>query len=639
MTTNYKDLKCSLDSLQEEIIKNFSESPLVSGPVSFLGEENFDESKDLLITRYQPNQSNGIGILLSRVFNPKTCINIKVTNDFLDKGCGSFQSYRIDPENQSRSAIFQSVINVLASKNIKRIVCSPCHEEEYLMGIVTKYFLDVPMAVWVMDHYFSVEDKIAAELFSIADIVFVISPEMRDFYEKKFQRKFYVLPPTGDASSIKSPCQIDVSHEFSEKICVMVGHIFIPYLIEDLVRTIHNSGWMIHWYNSDPPSEELRAYGIIKKGFLPEEEFQELSKKYPFAVMSIGTENRYHQQEGVTLFSLSSRIVSLMATAQIPILVIGSQKGCVANFVRNFGIGLTIESDEKQFLAAVEKLSDREFRAHCSQNAAKYAGNFSDKGLEEWIWKSCASREPIDDRFEKLFRRQPGNYVPYQDDPIPSDLEEWLQMVYCSLKRLAQLEYQPDFVIDVGAAFGGWSAMAQRIFPRARFILVEPLSQHYSQGCHWQYPQFEWICAAAANETGNTTFQMSHDLLGSSLLYPKDERTYQSIEVPTVTLDTILVEKAIYGRGILKIDVQYAEHLVLAGAVHLLEKVDIVILELTLRSGPAGSKKFLEMIHQMESLGFQYFDDAGVWRCPIVGTLQEKDVLFMRSTMLERFGN
>ncbi len=637
MATDYIHLKHSLDTLREELIQ----IPFVS-EASWSPEPPSVDSKDLLITRIELNHTHGFGVLLGRIFDHKTCINLKSTDHFLDSGKGPFQSCRIDVTDKLRSDIFLSVINILSKERIKRIICSPFQEDEYLIGIAAKCIFNVPMVVWVMDDYLTVNAQLASELFSLADIRFVISPEMRDFYEKKFRQKFYVLPPTVDVSSIKRSCQTNTSYSFAEKTCVMIGNIFIRSLLEDFMRLVKKSGWTVHWYGhgsgSRPiSSEELRAHGIIKKGFLPEKELQGLAAVYPFAIATTGSGKQDDPSPGVTFYSLSSRIIFLLATTHIPILVVGNEKSCIANFVRNFGVGLSIDYDEEQFAAAIKKLSDREFLAKCSQNAAINAAAFSDEGMEEWIWKSCESRRAIDERFEKLFRRQLGTPMLYREDPILQNLHEGLQATYYSLNRLAKRTYQPDFVIDVGASFGVWSETAQGVFPKARFILVEPLSDRYTQWYHQQYPQFEWVLAAASNAIGKANFQVSHDLVGSSLLHPKDHRTYESIEVTATTLDTVLAEKVIWGRGILKIDVQYAEHLVLEGAAALLKQVDVVILELTLRSGPPGSKTLIEMIHLMEALGFHYFDDVGEWRCPIDGTLQQKDILFMRQEMIERF--
>jgi FkbM family methyltransferase len=282
-------------------------------------------------------------------------------------------------------------------------------------------------------------------------------------------------------------------------------------------------------------------------------------------------------------------------------------------------------------------LSNKEFLAQCSQNAAANAPLFSDEGLEAWIWNSCEKRAAVDDRFEKPFQRERCDIIPYREEDFPKNVDAHFHEIYSSLRRLARRGYRPDFVLDVGASAGVWSAMAQRLFPQARFILVEPLATLYSPWISYEYPQFEWVLAAASNKNGKTTIQVTSDLSRSSLLPTEGEERCEFIEVPVVTLDTVLERKAICGRGILKADVQYADHLVLEGAHQLLKKVDMIILELTLRNVPPRAKTFLEMLHQMELLGFDYFDDVGEWRDPMSGTLAQKDVLFVnRKLILEK---
>lgn len=96
------------------------------------------------------------------------------------------------------------------------------------------------------------------------------------------------------------------------------------------------------------------------------------------------------------------------------------------------------------------------------------------------------------------------------------------------------------------------------------------------------------------------------------------------------------MEKKLKGRGILKIDVQYAEHLALAGAKRALaESVDVVVLELTLRPPLKTAKSLLELVSDMDEMGFVYFDDVGEWRNPQSGNLEQKDILFVRRSLAD----
>jgi FkbM family methyltransferase len=197
--------------------------------------------------------------------------------------------------------------------------------------------------------------------------------------------------------------------------------------------------------------------------------------------------------------------------------------------------------------------------------------------------------------------------------------------------------FQPDFVVDVGASVGVWSYTIHKLFPQARFLLIDPLISKYDAGSlkHFTGGQdnFELLEVAVSNVPGKTNLQVSPDLYGSSLLRPADFRSYEAVEIEVKTLDQIAAEKHVTGRGVLKIDVQCAEHLVLEGAFHLLEQVDVLAVELSLVRYDEQAKVLPEMLPLIQQLGFHYFEDVGEWRSPVDGSLLQKDILFVRNSL------
>src|SRR3990172_3283842 len=54
----------------------------------------------------------------------------------------------------------------------------------------------------------------------------------------------------------------------------------------------------------------------------------------------------------------------------------------------------------------------------------------------------------------------------------------------CAMQHLRSMKgrgFSPMVVLDVGAAHGDWPASCQRIFPDARFIMVEPLPDYENE--------------------------------------------------------------------------------------------------------------------------------------------------------------
>jgi FkbM family methyltransferase len=253
-------------------------------------------------------------------------------------------------------------------------------------------------------------------------------------------------------------------------------------------------------------------------------------------------------------------------------------------------------------------------------------------------WDSLKKREAADARFEALMPPASTEFAYYVDPDLPEDVHHNFVSIYLALRRLGGMGYAPEFVIDVGASNGVWSFYVSRLFRSARFILVEPLASKYgvetTDYFFSTHPEFEIVEAALSDRVGTMPLHISSNLYGSSLFQEEIlESRGESIEVPVTTLDSLSQDKRISGRGLLKLDVQYAEHLVLAGAQRFLNQVDVLVMEITLARVPEGAKNLLEMLNLMDGLGFRYFDDGGEWRSPFDGALEQKDVLLVRKEL------
>jgi FkbM family methyltransferase len=260
--------------------------------------------------------------------------------------------------------------------------------------------------------------------------------------------------------------------------------------------------------------------------------------------------------------------------------------------------------------------------------------------MADWIWRSLEQRAVCDDRFSSLGRRLHGEFGLFFDAPAPAWVYYEHVSLYQALKRLQNLGYDPDFVLDVGASCGVWSHTANGLFPGARFVLVDPLLQQYpasNRRAHIEpHRNFETVVAAVADYCGETSFQIAHDLTASSLLMQDSLQLQRTIKTQVTTVDALADRLRLKGRGLLKIDVQYAEHLVLAGAAKLLGQVDVLILELSIRRNDPRARVFREMLELVEGLDFVYHDEMGCWRSPSDGRLLEKDVLFVRRGLFEQ---
>jgi FkbM family methyltransferase len=410
-----------------------------------------------------------------------------------------------------------------------------------------------------------------------------------------------------------------------------------------LWRTVHGAGAGLDWYGNstyewlrDSP-DALRRKGITPRGLLAAGPLVARLRTHPYVVVPAGTLDDRDDRHDLGL-SLPGRIIFAMATANTPVIVLGSPRTSAARFVERFQIGAVCDYDPAAFRRAVEHLCQPDVQLRLRENAARVARGFSDAGITGWVWSSLERGEPDDSRFEDLMPRSPGDMVSFIEPPVPPHIYHHYIPVYHVMRRLRGQGMRPDFIIDVGASHGIWSYAASRAFPETRFILIDPLLSRYDRRSHEAFlevmPRVETLEVAVSNRAGRTAFQVSHDLWGSSLLDPADFRSYESIEVEVDTLDNIARARNITGRGLLKLDVQCAEHLVLEGARELLSRVDGMVVEVSLVRYDARALILTEMLDLLDGLGYRYYDETGVWRSPTDGTLLQKEIVFLRKDLL-----
>jgi FkbM family methyltransferase len=302
-------------------------------------------------------------------------------------------------------------------------------------------------------------------------------------------------------------------------------------------------------------------------------------------------------------------------------------------------LGEVVDYDGKRLKQAVRQLVHPERQRAIGEAAAWIGKSFSAEGCADWLWRSLAAGQPCDDRFESVFRRRPGDYACYFDDSPPEGVHWSFHSTWKMLRRLRQQGLRPQLIVDVGSSTGVWSATAASIFPDARFVLVDPLLSRYDEGARRHY-QSKMKCqafeTALSDHVGRMELLVSNDLYGSSLLsVGADTRTFHPVSVDVTTLDALARRYRLSGRALLKIDVQFAEHLVIAGGREFIrEHVDAMILELTLQREHPQAKTYREMLDVMQSLGYELLDEIEGWRDPASGRLQQKDAVFVRSESL-----
>ncbi len=603
----------------------------------------------VIVTASEVNQSHGTGALVRRIFpDDSEIISIRSDNHYGGEQQFGVLSFHLDHKKMSRPAIFQSILQTLGHHQVQKVFCVPYYASDILTAIAIKELFNVPLATYIMDDQNicvqEIPDALMKEFLSKCSVRFATHPELRNAYENKYGYKFWLLPAIVPHRLINSEVAEVSPQRCQEKWGALLGSIWSPQWFQSLLESIQGAGIKLDWYGNSnyywlkESAAELEKWGLYSQGLYPEEQLAQQLQAYPFVIVPTGTMDERDDRTELSRLSLPGRIIFNLATANTPVILLGSNKTSAANFINRFQIGVVCDYTPESLAAAVDYVLDPENQQIMRENAVKVAAKFSDRGIDQWVWQSLEKEQAADNRFEAILPRSPIDAVPFIEPPVPEKIYKDYVPVYQVMRRLQGQGYQPDFVIDVGASHGIWSFTVSQLFPEARYLLIDPLTSQYEQSARDYFigniPIAELLQVAVSNEEGRLNLQVSADFYCSSLLNPADLRDYQPLEVVVTTIDRIAAEQQISGRGILKIDVQYAEHLVLEGAQAFLPQVDLIIAELSVIRYDQESLVISEMIHWLDQLGFRYYDETGEWRSPIDGTLLQKEIVFIRQALL-----
>ncbi len=607
---------------------------------------------DVVVSATEINTRHGTGILMKRMFggwpNLVTIRTLNIYNEHEEIGLADFI---IGNSKPSRPEIFRIVQDWLGRANIRRVVCVPFYAEDLIAATAISRIYDAPLCIFVMDDNNllkgGIPNAVMKEALECARLRFAISPELQRAYETKYRVKFHILPPIVASKIIApEPLSLTPDTEMSRR-GVLFGNIWSQDWLDSLRGAIKGTDIKIDWYsNNENPSwlnfdaEELRRDGITLRKPVSEPELIQIIKQHGFCLLpSSQTDEDGTGSHNIGTYSLPSRLPLTVAAAHTPTLVLGSEMNAASRFVARFDVGLVSTYDKQAIRDAITQLCDPEVQHRMRQNAFSIGHHFSSKGIAKWVWDSLDAGKPVDDRFDALMPLQEGEFAYYLDGDVPESIIKDFEECYRALRRLTAGGYRADFVVDVGASSGIWSHQMADLFPEARFVLLEPLLTHYDKKSNGSiadmHDNFEAHEIALSDKTGDVEFLVSKDLYNSSALHVGLTEVHAKINVRGMTLDDFAGENKLTGRGVLKVDVQHTEHLVLEGGRDFIANhIDAIVLELTLERPHPDALDYLEMVARLDQLGFVYADEAGEWRSPATGRLEQKDVLFIRKGLV-----
>lgn len=183
-----------------------------------------------------------------------------------------------------------------------------------------------------------------------------------------------------------------------------------------------------------------------------------------------------------------------------------------------------------------------------------------------------------------------------------------------SLRNLPRIPYRT--VIDGGANRGGFTEVFLRLHAPPRVVLVEAIPE-FAANLRARFagqPEISVVAAAISDTNGEADFEINTSRASSSLLKinPRNSGWFGrklcvagTVRVPTLTLPELMRQQNLETVDFLKLDLQGAERLVLAGGEAALARVQVIYTEVLFEPLYAGAWLFWELREWLVARGWK----------------------------------
>jgi len=200
------------------------------------------------------------------------------------------------------------------------------------------------------------------------------------------------------------------------------------------------------------------------------------------------------------------------------------------------------------------------------------------------------------------------------------------------LTNLRNLGFKPENILDIGAYVGRWTEVTRRIFPEAKFLMIEAqeskreLLNAVVDGARGQA---RVDIALVGATPGQATF---YEMETGSSMYPEMTAVPRTLLTKQrTTIDEVIARNGIERVDFAKLDVQGAELDVLAGGPQLLKTCELFLMEASVVPYNVGAPLIADVIAFMAEKGFRLFDLCEIKRARSTNFVLQVDLLFARA--------
>ncbi len=205
------------------------------------------------------------------------------------------------------------------------------------------------------------------------------------------------------------------------------------------------------------------------------------------------------------------------------------------------------------------------------------------------------------------------------------------QMFMC-IDNIKSNGFYPETILDIGAYEGNWTKAVIDIYPESKIYMIEAQPGKTPMLEKIKMMRSENIEYSIALVGEKKLEKVPYYLMetGSSVLAENTDYKREKIELEMTTVDDLLSHTAMNSPVFVKIDVQGLELAVMKGAEKILNKAELVLLEVSTVEYNQGAPLFSEIISYMNEKGFVVYDIVNTKRTNSKHILFQMDVFFCR---------